>query len=534
MIKINKNDSIIDIVTKINNSLETEIILDFPFGHPILHNYTSLKILKNKTTSKNLRIITSDKTAQNILKRLKIKYSQIWDTDLLEYNYSSLEYSKYLFKRYLFEFTSLFSKNKDNIVFDYKKKYLVKNSKIWIFLLWLILSFLLLIFIFYFAVNKTYIYITPDITIKTRSENFIFREVQKDEILSKNIVWLEKIETTANLSEKFWTSWIDENNLKRAKWKVTFYNELEEEIKLLENTRLQTEDWIVYRSDTMINIPKATKSSSWEIVPGKTEIKITSQTHDNKWNIVWEKANIESDIKLTIPWLKTNKDKIYAITKWKITWANNKYTKILKNEDIVNAKNIFETKLKQQALNELKQIIIENNKLNNISYNILWVNDIIEYDNLEIKEEDWLKIWDKIDNFEVNWQIKITSYIYNTNKVLNQMSLGIKSRILENIEEFKFINEKSLRVANVISKKVNPLEIKATAEVEVFFTHNFLNKQNNYINNLKNSISWKDKDNALKILLNNPNISNVEISIRPFFISKVSKIHENIIIKVVE
>jgi hypothetical protein len=35
-------------------------------------------------------------------------------------------------------------------------------------------------------------------------------------------------------------------------------------------------------------------------------------------------------------------------------------------------------------------------------------------------------------------------------------------------------------------------------------------------------------------LLNNPNISDVKIDIRPFFISTISKISDNIIIKVVE
>ncbi|MBT3726611.1 hypothetical protein HOG21_02690 [bacterium] len=49
MIKIHKKDSIIDIIIKIKNSKEKEIILDIPFTHPILHNSTSLKILKNKS-----------------------------------------------------------------------------------------------------------------------------------------------------------------------------------------------------------------------------------------------------------------------------------------------------------------------------------------------------------------------------------------------------------------------------------------------------------------------------------------------------
>jgi len=78
MIKIHKKDSIIDIIIKINHSTDDKIILDFPFGHPILHNKTSLKILKNNvnnrrtigTKYKELIIITSDATAKKIGQKL--------------------------------------------------------------------------------------------------------------------------------------------------------------------------------------------------------------------------------------------------------------------------------------------------------------------------------------------------------------------------------------------------------------------------------------------------------------------------------
>jgi hypothetical protein len=46
MIKISKEDSIIDVIIKIKHVEEKEIVLEFPFGHPLLHNYTSLRILK--------------------------------------------------------------------------------------------------------------------------------------------------------------------------------------------------------------------------------------------------------------------------------------------------------------------------------------------------------------------------------------------------------------------------------------------------------------------------------------------------------
>lgn len=534
MIKINKNDSIIDIIIKINNCKKNEIILDFPFGHPIIHNYTSLKILKNKAWKKDIIIITTDKTAQIIWKPLWIKYSKIGVEDLVEYNYTFLEYSKYLFKRYITELFEMFWSKTQNIILEYHKKNSTWNSKIWFFMVWLMISILLFIFVFYFAVNKTYIYITPEITIKTRSENFIFIEGWKSELSNNNVINLDKVSKLIYLTSTFWTSWVNESELKLSKWKIRFFNELNEDVQLIKNTRLQTDDGILFTTDDYVNIPKATMSSSWILIPWTIKVDITSKIHDVKWKIAWEKSNIDDWVILSLPWLKTDRNKIYAKTLWKIKWWNNNYIKQLSQEDIDNAKVILETKLKQQALYELKKQIEEDNKNNNITYDILWIDDILKYSDLSITWVEKLKIWSKIDNFELSWTIKITSYIYNTEKVLNELSNTIKWNLLEDVEKMLFINNKSLRISNVMNRIEVPLEIKATAQVEVFFSHNFLNEKNNYVEKLKNIIWWINKDEALKILLNNPNISDVKIDIRPFFISTISKISDNIIIKVVE
>ena len=60
MIHIQKNDTIIDIIESIENDSSKRVILDFPIGHPVLHNYISLKILKSKAKGKTLVIATSD------------------------------------------------------------------------------------------------------------------------------------------------------------------------------------------------------------------------------------------------------------------------------------------------------------------------------------------------------------------------------------------------------------------------------------------------------------------------------------------
>ncbi|MDP2396082.1 MAG: hypothetical protein Q8S84_00445 [bacterium] len=61
--------------------------------------------------------------------------------------------------------------------------------------------------------------------------------------------------------------------------------------------------------------------------------------------------------------------------------------------------------------------------------------------------------------------------------------------MIVDIEKLNLINNKSLRISDIIYKKNKPLEIKATAQVEAFFSLNFLNEKNNYIEKLKTTIS---------------------------------------------
>ncbi|MDP2090629.1 MAG: hypothetical protein Q8K30_03435 [Candidatus Gracilibacteria bacterium] len=534
MIKINKSDSIIDIIIKINNCKQKEVVLDFPFGHPILHNYTSLKILRNKAGAKDLILITKDKTAINIGKSLGIKYSEMGDIDLLEYNYTFLEYFKYLVKRYITEFKQIFGNKTPNIIFEYQKKYSANNSKIGFFLLGLIISLLMFIFIFYFAVNKTYIYITPEISIKTKSENFVFREADSLELVNNEVIKLTKISKIVYLTEQFGTTGIKEDNLKRSKGKVTFYNELEEPVLLIKNTRLENDDAILFTTDSDVSIPEAKITATGGIIPGKVDINITSQIKDSKGKIVGSNANIGAGVHLKLPGLKENKDKIYAKTIQEIKGGDDNVQKILSKEDINNAKKILEGKLKQLALNEIKIEIQNKNITNNITHEILGIDDMLIYSDFKVMGEDKLKEGTILDNFELSGTINITSYIYNTEKVLSKLSNTIKDSMIVDIEKLNLINNKSLRISDIIYKKNKPLEIKATAQVEAFFSLNFLNEKNNYIEKLKTTISGMDEEEAKKILLNSPKISDVEIVIRPFFITKISKILDNIEIKVVE
>jgi hypothetical protein len=553
MIKVSNKDSIIDIIKKIESSKKNEIVLEFPIWNSILHNHTSLKILKNKVKNKNLVIVTNDVSAKKIWKNLWIKFSIIKDDkiikniDLLKYNYTFNEYLIFLIKSYGREFSNFFSKKKEDSFINSKYNKILKykytkneKSRIWFFISWLIISILLLVFIFYFAVNKTYISITPEITIKTRAKNLIFREWESSQILeNKNEIKLTKISKLVYLTNTFWTSWIHEDLSLRAKWEIIIYNHLNEDLTLVKGTRVETKEWIVYTTQEKVFIPPATTNLSCiddsceKRIPWEANIAVISKLHDNKWAIVWKKWNIKSWTIMHFPWLGSKlKDQIYAKTKQDFEWWTNEYEKTVGDNDIINAKKILEEKLKSKALKELKKQIQEDNKINNITYEILWIDKIIEYSDLQITWDEHIKVWDKKEKIFLSWTIKITTYLYNKELVINKLKSTIRENVLTDIENINFINDDSLRVSNVISRTQDPLIIKITAEIEVFYSHNFLSKTSNYVEKLKNTISWINKSDALKILINNTKISDVTIETRPFFIKKISKIPKNIIFKI--
>lgn len=534
MIKVHKNDSIVDIIIKIKNNSEKELIIEFPFWHPVLHNHTSLKIIKTKAAKRELIIITNDKTAKKIWKNLWIKYSITDNPDLIEYNYSFFEYFLYTFKSYFREIKDIFlQRNHDSIIVKYNKKY--GNWKIWFFITFIFISFFLLLFIFYFAVNKTYIYISPEIEVKLKAKNFIFTEMKEDEfVLDENTIKLKKIQKVVSITEKFGTSWISEKTVSTSRWKVTLYNLFSDKIDLIANTRVQTLSWVTFLIEWSVSIPPSTVSWSWEVIPWQIDTYAISRNHDSSWKISGSKANIKIWTKLELPGLKNDKDKLYAIASSDFKWANDNYTKVLTKEDIENAKILLKWKIENEALKQIKEDILENNKSNNVEFEILWINNIIKYSEFEVFWLENLKIWEEIEKFELWATIKISTYSYNKELLISKMKNDIKNNILTNLEEVLEIKSNSLRIANILWTEKNPYSLKATVQVEVLYIHNFLSKSNSYVDRLKSIVTWLNKDEAEKILLNNSKISNVKIETKPFFIKNVSKITDNIIFKIMD
>lgn len=538
MIPISKNDSIMDIVLKINNCEEKEVILQFSFGHPILHNHLSLKILKNKTEPKKLIIVTSDLSSKKIGKKLWIEYSIIKDPkfieqqDILKHNFSFTQYLKYELNNYYKEFQSLLKQNKQvNSLMKYKYKAYNDKIGIGIFIVSFIFSLFLLLFIFYFAVNKTYVTITPEIKIETRGANFVFSEREQDSVFSgDNTIPITTYSTSITLTKDFSTTGIDENSTQKAKGEIIIFNQLLEPIDLKNNTRVQRKDSVEYKIQSSVWLPAAIQDDNGSIIPSQTTVNITASNYDAKWQFIWSRWNSNGEVSFIIPGLPEElRSKIYAKTSSEIKGGSDDYKTILTQEDIDKATEIIKAQLKSEVTAQAKQSIQQNNLNNNSLIDILDVNEAISYGDPLIQIPDNIQAGTVQNTFNVTWTISADFYLFDKQQVINKLKKTINDSLLSDVEELIRIDKDSLRVSHIISSQDNPIEIKATSEVAILLQHNFVNPEDSFVQQLKYTIMWMEPQQAEWVLRNNEKIQDVSVYNQPFFIKKIPQIPSNII-----
>lgn len=537
MIIVEQKDNIFDVIYKIKKYKgdDKTITIHIPFWHNILYNKVSLKSIK-ESTSKKIVISTNDILSKKIWKNIWVKYNIIKDSnyeikkDLLKYNYSFYEYLIYEIKSFKSNILNkIFKKHKTTDPRKHFLKFYRQKSHLPIFIWILIITLIIFTYIFFFALNKTYVYINPDIQVKTKAQNFIFEENVKNK---DNWIELKVFTWSIKVNKKIKSTWILQNDRYKAKWEVIIYNKLFTEIKLRPNTRLESQNWILYETKSYIRIPSAQKNKIWTVIPWSKKIEIIAKLKDKNWSPIWVKWNInKKDVVLTIPWLeKEDRINIFAKTTTKLEWWKDIYEKIVSQNDIDNAKTFFLESLKKEAIKEINSRIKQINSENNIEYKILAIDNIYKYSNIDINIPE-IKPWDKIEEFEAYWKIDIKTYAFNVNSVTSKLKNTIELWLLPEKEKLLYINNKSISIFPkkwVLFRRENPIKIKATLEIDYNIEYNFSKDNDNYISRLKQTISWLDKEKAEIILINESKISNAKIEIRPFFVNKVSKYLNNI------
>jgi len=530
---IHKYESIIEIFEKISEMDSSEIQIEVEENNA-LNNYLNLKLLLYRFPMKRFSFITNNSELKKLGESLGIRFFQKNDdiefekeytkNHILRHNFTFLEYTRY-------EIIKLFSKF---VFFSKKKTLFYKNKKIWqdsnvfFLIIGLVASLSLLSFIFYFAVSKTYVTITPELGIKTVSRNIVFTQKEASVLDSKNTVNVRPVHIEIPMEYTFNVTSIDEMSTKNSYGTVEIYNELRQEQVFRPMTRFITDNGVVFKTAEWIKVPP-TQTLSGVTVIGKTTTSLIADTYDMEGNIIGVRGNIEEWLTLTVPGLKFNRDKIYAKTTTAFVGGIDPKIHVLTEKEVTSFKEILTEKLKSKALEKLKDTIKKANTENGEDYAILPINDNIIYTVGDLLLAKDAKIGDKGDEVTIAGKIKISTYTYDRTATLFYLKTILNESLLFGTEKLIGINDESLRITNAISKTTVPqFSLKGTTELDATISYNFEDSSNNLTKKLKNLIVGTSPKEATSILLNDNNIASVKITFSPFWLTNVSNNPDNI------
>ena len=444
--------------------------------------------------------------------------------NLIKHNMSMWEYFLYEIKRW-WEYIRFLSQRKRPKVPLHKIKRHSPNT--FLIVTWLIMSLSLLVFIFHFAVSKTYVYVVPQTTVRPISANIIFSQGSTGWIISeKNKVTLRKVALPVEHSMKFAIETIDPNSATSAAGRITVYNELLTLQTLKPATRFVTEEGLVYRSDSWVNVPAARKVNGVTEI-GSADVYLKADLNDEAWMQIGVRGNIVTWTYLSIPGLKFNRDKVYAKAKENFIGGTNSSLRIVTEPEISKSKAILKEQLKRIARTQFQSWLDNENRNNAEDYSLL-MGEAITLSGEVLQIASGQKIGDPASEVELKWTITAYALIYDRKAVIEYLTGIFREKLLLGTDKELAIHEDTLRLTNVISREADDSAIKATMEMNTTITYDLENSSNELTRRMKVMIAWLTKKEAIDRLISEWRVHEVNISFSPFWLSRVSSNLDNI------
>jgi hypothetical protein len=444
--------------------------------------------------------------------------------NMIKNNLGMWEYFVYELKRWVEYIRFLISRKRPKTPLHKIKRH---SPNTFLIISGLIMSLSLLVFIFHFAVSKTYVSVIPQTTVRSISANIIFSQWGSGGIIDeKNKVKMRKIALPVEHTMKFAVETIDPNSATSAAGRITLYNELPTVQALKPFTRFITEDGLVYRTESWVNIPAARKVNGITEI-GSTEAYIKADQNDEAWVQIGQRGNIPTSTYLSIPGLKFNRDKVYAKAKENFIGWTNSNIRIITEAEVKKSQSILREQLKRIARTEIQAWLDEENKNNAEDYSLL-MGEAITLTGEVIAISSWEKIWDRINEMEIRWSLTAYALIYDRGAVIDYLTGIFREKLLLGTDRELAIHPDTLRLTNVISREPLDAMIKATMEMNTTITYDLENSSNELTRRMKVMIAWLPKAEAIDRLIREGRVHEVAISFSPFWLSRVSSNLDNI------
>ncbi|MBI5414677.1 hypothetical protein HZA38_04140 [Candidatus Peregrinibacteria bacterium] len=312
---------------------------------------------------------------------------------------------------------------------------------------------------------------------------------------------------------------------------ITVYNFSPEEKRLRPQTRFQTPEGLVFRISDWLEIPAEKKDASQNIVPGMRTVSVTADAEDVSGKIVGEEGNIGPS-KFFLPGLsEAFREKIWAESTSPFSGGRTDWSPKITSSDIGAAKNKITTDLLGSAEENLQKFISEKNSQETLDLSLLLGKSFLETKIMDIVVENDI-LGKNQESFSVSAKIRVRTWAYSENALYSLLwdSLSAKTdpkMRLVGIDEESISPELlerdekngSLKLA-ISVRGAEEYVIDPRSEQGILF-----------VNSIKSEIEGMEKNAAEALISNKEEVSEVSISLWPFWSSTIPKLPENISIR---
>lgn len=420
----------------------------------------------------------------------------------------TFDYKKFLNVIYMFFFRikdfHLYIVNKKNI-----SRYLIISLEILIMLL-------IVYGIYSVTIPRANVYIYPSYNSEEIMYNFRYYD--------PTVSWSQMPEKVISIPYKNWvlkynyTMSTTVKNIRYlqnpSRWQVKIYNTTSKTFALKPNTKLITDNWLIFRSTSWIQV------EWWNInKPSEIIVDVEALDTDIKKNIIWQRWNISQWTKLLIQNLRDSfiSRTVYAeaftnFTGWE---TNSEWT--ITEQDIES----FSGKVTSYISDNQKEILIK--ELQSYDIKPLLFDDLVETEAIKLNTSQ--KVWSDSPTIEWTMTFNIKYKYIEWSDINNAVNQYLTQRPSDSVS---LVDIDKSTITFFDKNDIGSWLFIIPTKINTVWGYNFESDVSNIKNTIIEKITNKDEEEAKKVILWYPDVADVDIKLSPFWIQNIPWFKSNI------
>lgn len=521
-ITLETDDEIADIVQRVKARREKKLNVLVSEGSSVLRQAVNLKILQKKTEAlkKELTFLTNDSALSKVLKRSGFAvFGQPQHAPAPQKQASMLE-RKSLWTMLSEKFAAV---RRAKPVAKYSATIRPNRKPVIAFG---ILALVFIAAIVYITLPTATIHIKPILKAKKSTLNIVMdtgaasrgtgggRDVPLRAV-STSFERTIKLTPTGRLG-----------NGGAARGRVTLINTGPNDFPIVGNTRLQTQEGLVFLTRNFVTVPGGTAAK-----PGTIVVEVVARDKDAKSSFTGSRGNIGPST-FFLPALSEGSRKVvYAKSFEPFTGGTDSFEYFVTKEDIAAAREKMRVELTAAAAEELKKTLPQDK---NGARMVIFerTEDMLKktVDTIDVRAKEN----QKTNEFEAYGKMSASGFAFDGSQLEDILKANLLSSHMSPTEKILKIKEGSLTINEVLEKDAVKGRAKVNASIEAVISYDFLNNDLDLVQQIRSAVVGKPRSSAEKYLNGLKDVSKAWITVWPVWTPTLPTIPENIEIVIEE